>query len=49
MPLADLNFAEAAGTGRKAWPGLEFAGSRGEAFRMFLGIEVTGWALTTSP
>lgn len=48
VPEADLNFADEAGTGRKAWPGLEFAGSKGEAFKMFLGIEVTGCALMTS-
>lgn len=48
VPELDLNFADEAGTGKKAWPGFEFAGFNGEAFSMFFGIDVTGCAFSTS-
>lgn len=39
---ADLSLAEIAGTGKKAWAGEGFAGSRGGAFMLDLGIEDIG-------
>ena len=47
VPLADvcppgLIFADAEGIGNQLWAGVGFAGSRGGAFRLFLGTEDTG-------
>ena len=40
--FADLSLAEAEGTGRKEWPGVGLAGSRGGALRVFLGTDDAG-------
>lgn len=47
VPLLDvgpavLSLAEAAGTGSQLWAGVGFAGSKGGAFRLFLGTDTTG-------
>jgi len=38
----DFSFAELEGTGSQLCAGVGFAGSRGGAFRLFLGTEATG-------
>lgn len=53
VPLAeydppDLSLAEDEGMGSHAWAELGFAGSRGGAFKLFLGTEETGCACRTS-
>ena len=40
--VADFSFADEDGTGRKACAGVGFAGSRGGAFRLFLGTDAAG-------
>jgi len=45
---AAFNFAEDAGTGRKTWAGVGFAGSRGGAFILDFGIDAMGWEWSTS-
>lgn len=42
LPLAERSLADAEGIGRNWCPGEGLAGSRGGAFRLFLGIDATG-------